>query len=114
MREIFILLLKVAHEIDETVDLVPLLDEDGCKLLGAKKGEEEKMSKIGTVLNSYFFGMNLNKLGRKWIKLRLHATNFHQVEKALSKWARSEQYNFNKCVVQAEKECIIWWLVYSS
>lgn len=114
MREILVELLKTAHAIDNTVDVVPWLDEDGCDLMGVKKGEEEKMTKSGSVLDTYFAGLQPNKIGRKWVKLRLHATNFPLVEKTLHKWARSEQFSFNRCVVQAEKECVIGWLVYSS
>ena len=114
MREILIELLKVAHEVDDSVDLVPWLDEDGCKLLGTKKGEESKMTKTAAILNTYFSGLQPNKIGRKWVKLRLHASNFSLVEKTLQKWARSEQFSFSRCIVQAEKECVIGWLVYSS
>ena len=111
---IFIELLKVAKEVDENADILPWYQEDGTKKLGVRKGKEDRIPKTGAALSPYFFNMQPNRVGKKWLKIRITSFHLKQVEEALGKWARAESYNFSRCVVQTEKECVIGWLVYSS
>ena len=114
MRSIFIELLKVAKEIDDQVDLLPWHVDDRNEKLGVAKGKEDDIPKTASSLSKYFFNLQTGKIGRKYIKIRITSSQFEKVEEAIGKWARAESYSFNKCVVQAEKECMIGWLVYSS
>ena len=114
MRNIFIELLKIAKEIDPNSDLLPWHAEEGDEKMGVVKGKEEEIPKTASALSTYFFNLQAGKVGRKYIKLRVTSQKFDKLEDAISKWAREESYSFNKCVVQAERECMIGWLVYSS
>ena len=112
--QIFIELIKAANEVYSQAYLLPWYSEDGTKILGVRKGREDKLPKTSAALSPYFFSMQQNRVGQKWIKLRITSNNLPKVEQVSTKWARAESYSFSHCIVQAEKGCVIGWLVYSS
>ena len=78
---------------------------------------EEDFPEEPDELARYFDGiLTKKKKGKVYIRLRIHSSRREDTsfEASLASWAIAHNYNFNKCLIQAESMKNIGWIIYST